>query len=394
MYGGRVSDDIDRRVLSTYLQEYMGDFLFDECQKFYFSRVSFNYELPELGKLENSLNMLETLPLMNSPAVFGLHPNAEIGYYTKATKDMWKGLIRLQPKMTGGGGGVSREDYIISLAKDIKEKVPIANMDVGSYDLLSVRRDLAKKCQGNTPSPCEIVLLQELEQWNSLVLQMISSLQDLRRALTGEIGMSDEMDSLGESLFNGFLPVKWCKLCPNTQKPLGSWMLHFLSRFKQYDAWLTAGKPAVIWLSGLHIPESYLSALVQTSCRSKQWPLDKSTLYTKVTRLTRVEEVEHLESGCYVSGLYLEGAAWSMDESCLVRQEPKVLVTELPILQVIPIEASKLKLQNTFKTPVYVTQERRNAMGIGLVFEADLQVFEHLSHCVLQGVALFLNTDT
>jgi dynein heavy chain len=29
MYGGRVTDDNDRRVLVTYLDEYMGDFLFD-----------------------------------------------------------------------------------------------------------------------------------------------------------------------------------------------------------------------------------------------------------------------------------------------------------------------------------------------------------------------------
>ena len=150
----------------------------------------------------------------------------------------------------------------------------------------------------------------------------------------------------------------------------------------------------VVWLSGLHIPESYLTALVQTTCRLKQWPLDKSTLYTQVTQFTNASDVERLETGCYVSGLYLEGAAWDVQESCLVRQDPKVLVTELPILQVIPIEASKLKMQNTFKTPVYVTQERRNAMGVGLVFEADLQMFEHPSHCVLQGVALCLNTDT
>ena len=77
----------------------------------------------------------------------------------------------------------------------------------------------------------------------------------------------------------------------------------------------------------------------------------------------------------------------------LRRQDPKVLVTELPILQVIPIEASKLKLQNTFKTPVYVTQSRRNAMGVGLVFEADLATDEHSSHWTLQGVALTLNID-
>jgi dynein heavy chain len=57
-------------------------------------------------------------------------------------------------------------------------------------------------------------------------------------------------------------------------------------------------------------------------------------------------------------------------------------VVELPILQVIPVEASRLKLQNTFRTPVYVTQERRNAMGVGLVFEADLGTNDHPSHWV------------
>ena len=63
-------------------------------------------------------------------------------------------------------------------------------------------------------------------------------------------------------------------------------------------------------------------------------------------------------------------------------------------MQVIPIEASKVKLHNTFKTPVYVTQARKNAMGVGLVFEADLATSEHTSHWVLQGVALCLNIDT
>jgi len=223
---------------------------------------------------------------------------------------------------------------------------------------------------------------------------MAGSLIDLQRALVGEIGMSDQLDDLGNSLFNGFIPGMWRKLAPNTQKPLGSWMGQFISRYEQYQSWIDNGEPACIWLSGLHIPESYLTALVQTTCRLRNWPLDKSTLYTVVTRYESALEVPGvLESGCYASGLYLEGASWDTENSCLRRQDPKVLVIQLPIMQVIPIEASKLKLHNTFKTPVYVTQDRRNAMGVGLVFEADLATTEHISHWVLQGVALCLNTD-
>jgi len=45
-------------------------------------------------------------------------------------------------------------------------------------------------------------------------------------------------------------------------------------------------------------------------------------------------------------------------------------------------------------TPVYVTQARRNAMGVGLVFEADLSTGDHPSSWVLQGVSLSLNIDS
>lgn len=42
--------------------------------------------------------MIDELPLVNTPDVFGLHPNAEIGYYTQAVKEIWSHLIELQPQ--------------------------------------------------------------------------------------------------------------------------------------------------------------------------------------------------------------------------------------------------------------------------------------------------------
>ena len=112
----------------------------------------------------------------------------------------------------------------------------------------------------------------------------------------------------------------------------------------------------MIWLSGLHIPESYLTALVQATCRKNGWPLDRSTLYTTVTKYKTAEEVtERAHSGCFVSGLYLEGASWDLEAGCLRRPKPKVLVEELPVLKVIPIEGHRLKLQvnrNVFRCVV------------------------------------------
>lgn len=228
-----------------------------------------------------------------------------------------------------------------------------------------------------------------------LVVAMRSSLKDLQRALAGEIGFSSQLEELSTSLFNGQLPTMWAKLTPPTEKQLAAWIVWFQRRYKQYKDWAERGEPSVMWLSGLHTPETYIAALVQAASRDKGWSLDKTTLYTKLTKITSAAQVaEKPRHGCYISGLYLEGAGWDIQRGVLVRQDPKVLVTELPIVQIVPVEASQLKSSDVFKAPVYVTQARRNAMGAGLVFEADLASDEHPSHWVLQGVSLSLNIDT
>ena len=111
-----------------------------------------------------------------------------------------------------------------------------------------------------------------------------------------------------------------------------------------------------MWLSGLHIPESYLTALVQAACRQKQWALDKSTLFTTVTEYLDASEItEKPEFGCYLSGMYLEGVSWDVENKTLKKQEAKELIYEMPVIKINPVEANKLKLKDSIKVPVYVT---------------------------------------
>jgi len=377
MYGGRVTDNYDRRVLTTYLEEYMGDFLFDENVNFYFSRSGFDYDCPKEGNVQSYVGTIMGLPINQSPSVFGLHPNAEINYFMNSAKENYEGLLAMQTGAGGEGGGMSRDEYIEKTATDIQKTIP---------------KDELKFIKDGVPTPLEVVLMQEIERYEKLVRNMVFQIKDLKRALKGEIGMSQALEDLGTAMFNGQLPTAWAKNAPQTQKPLGSWMDHFMKRYRQYNSWSTVGDPAVFWLSGLHIPESLLSALVQASCRRRGWALDKSTLYTKITKMTDPSEAKtKLLDGTYVEGIYLEGARWDLEKAELARQFPKVLIQVMPLIEVIPVEANKLKLRDELPTPVYITQLRRNAMGVGLVFEANLTTKEHPSIWILQGVAMCLN---
>ena len=57
MYGGRAIDYFDRRVLNTYMNEYMGDFIFDTFQPFhFFEDEDVDYCIPLLKEENLDLN--------------------------------------------------------------------------------------------------------------------------------------------------------------------------------------------------------------------------------------------------------------------------------------------------------------------------------------------------
>jgi len=390
MYGGRVSDDFDRRVLLTYLREYMGDFIFDKS--FRFSQAGgFDYALPQPSDLQSSADMISSIPLTQVPGVFGLHPNAEITYLANAGKDICMSLIAMQTGVESAADATEESDGPAMSARDQM----VWTICSGILKRLAEQPPL--KYASAMLSPTEVVLCQEIERYTKLVDRITLSLVDLKRALKGEIGLSQELDEVGSSLFNGLIPDKWRKIAPESEKPIASWMDHLSRRYAQYALWAREGKaPAVLWISGLHVPESMLSALVQTTCRAKGWALDKSVVFTRVTSyLDRSEVSGPLEFGTYVEGLYLEGADWDVSRGELVTQRPKRLVVPMPVFEIVPLEASDPRLQDPalLPTPVYCTQARRNAMGVGLSFEANLRTTSKKSLWILQGVALFLNTD-
>lgn len=122
---------------------------------------------------------------------------------------------------------MSREEFILNVANDVLNKIPEA------YEIWKVRRDFQL-----TMTPTIVVLLQELERFNKLINAMKRTLQQLKKALAGEIGMDAVLDNVAYSLYNGQLPASWRKLAPDTRKNLGGWMEHFQMRQDQYFNWV------------------------------------------------------------------------------------------------------------------------------------------------------------
>ena len=56
----------------------------------------------------------ENLP-PESPYLYGLHPNAEIGFLTQTSENLFRTVLEMQPRDTSGAGaaGTSREEKVV-----------------------------------------------------------------------------------------------------------------------------------------------------------------------------------------------------------------------------------------------------------------------------------------
>ena len=55
--------------------------------------------------------------------MFGMHPNAEIGYLTLQCETLFDTILSITAGGSGGGGG-SKDDVIMNLITDFKTRAP------------------------------------------------------------------------------------------------------------------------------------------------------------------------------------------------------------------------------------------------------------------------------
>lgn len=119
MYGGRVTDDFDKRLLTTFTAVWFSETLLQPGFEFFKE-----YRVPMTRNLNNYVDYITSLPPSDTPEVFGLHPNADITYQINTAKGILDTILSVQPKEGGGGGGETRESIVYQLADDMLRKLP------------------------------------------------------------------------------------------------------------------------------------------------------------------------------------------------------------------------------------------------------------------------------
>ena len=183
-----------------------------------------------------------------------------------------------------------------TIVDDIMEKCP---------DLFSIK-DLMGKCEELTPYI--VVCLQECERMNILTNEMKRSLKELDLGLRGELTITSEMEDLSNFLYLDQVPPTWAKLAYASLNGLSAWYADLLLRIMELHSWTNEFVlPTSVWLPGFFNPQSFLTAIMQSTARKNELPLDKMCLITEVTKkICKDEFASHPREGTYVHGLFME----------------------------------------------------------------------------------------
>ncbi|XP_052747070.1 dynein axonemal heavy chain 12 [Bicyclus anynana] len=383
-YGGRVTDDWDRRLIVTILDNYVNSGVVND-HNYLFCDLGPQYGLPRRCEYQDYIKHIESVPVNPPPEVFGLHMNAGITRDYSISMALATSLILVEGS-SGGGEGGNTEAIVMHMSSEILSKLP------SSFDI--------EICQKKYPvdynESMNTVLIQEMQRFNKLLHEIKTSLVDVQRAVKGVIVMSPALDLQSSAMLLGKIPANWTKVSYPSLKPLPSYVTDFIERLAMLEDWYTNGKPPTFWLSGFFFTQAFLTGSIQNYARAKKIPIDLLIFDFQVSNVDY--EQTPAEHGVYVHGLFMDGARWDRKSFAIGEQLPKVLNDNMPAIWLYPKLKPEFLEGDRYKCPLYKTLERKGVLATtghssNFVLAFYLPSDKPSAHWIKRSVALLLQLD-
>merc|ERR1711988_1250377 len=355
----------------------------------------------EVCEYEDYIAKAEQLPSLQTPAIFGMDDNADITKDNKEVTGLFESILKTQESSdSGGGGGMSRDEVIAELTKDILTKLP-PNFNIEEVQL---------KYPTLYEESMNTVLTQEMIRYNRLSNVIRPSLQKLLKALKGLVVMSADLEEVATAFFNGQVPPQWLGKSFPSLKPLSGYTADLFERLKFFTKWYEDGAPVNFWFSGFYFPPAFLTGALQNYARRNKIAIDTVDFDFKVFN---EEPTTKPEFGVYIHGLFLEGARWNAQINELDVQHPKQILAPMPTVfcmtqKIVDIidqwgpdvldEGGPPAGDPFYKCRVYKTSARRGVLATtghstNFVFYLRIPTSKPQSYWIKRGTALLCATD-
>lgn len=81
-----------------------------------------------------------------------------------------------------------------------------------------------------------------------------------------------------------------------------------------------------------------MTGIMQNNARKQNLPIDTLSYSFHMMDSEKEEITSKPEDGCYIHGLFIEGARWDKEVHSLVDPLPKELFAKMPVIHLLPVQ--------------------------------------------------------
>eukprot|EP00698_Gefionella_okellyi_P019038 TRINITY_DN5781_c1_g2_i1.p1 TRINITY_DN5781_c1_g2~~TRINITY_DN5781_c1_g2_i1.p1 ORF type:complete len:3148 (-),score=914.00 TRINITY_DN5781_c1_g2_i1:20-9082(-) len=302
IYGGRVDNNNDLRVLATYIAQFFNsDVVAVPGGRAPSKRLYKDIAMPTSANHQDYMKLINTLPSHDSPSLFTLPANIDRVVQRAQSNGVIAQLKQLSAPMVGAGTAFVREEWTDQLR-------PI----VGLWKQLISQTDMLKARPEPIPDgidPVQLFVHKEYRVGWELMRDVNTSLSALLEVAKGAALLTAETQRTHASIVAGTVPDKWADKWDGGPSDVYAFLRSLVPRAIALSQWVQRASSGQllsgpIALSDLLRPETFLNSLRQLTARQMNCAMDTLKLVASWGR-----SIEGASTTVTVMGMLLQGGS-------------------------------------------------------------------------------------
>lgn len=224
IYGGRIDNEIDMRLLRTYLEKFFCVDIFEGKTPVFASITAI-----QAKDTNSSLSLFSKLPDKDTPASFGLCSTADVSVQKMNVLELVSSLKKIKSGSiesvkfdtevwTAGLGNILKVWKVV-----YKQLIDSGIPKISEEDLLA-------------DDPIKSLVLTEIRSSLTNVKRIAEKFKKLLAVLKGEIPLEKDVEDLGSTLLQSKIPDEWENILEDQSSP-SQWLTNYIKKLILMKPW-------------------------------------------------------------------------------------------------------------------------------------------------------------
>ena len=397
IYGGRIDNAFDLRVLRSYLRVFFSDDLVSDGGSGLEVLKDTGLRMPRNADYRSFRAVIDKLPEVDAPFVFSLPDNIERSLQRVTSAAVIRQLRALST-LDAEASKFDREKWRAQLGPVLELWQQLTSSTPGLLNKRVKDRDGPVGAAGGAgKDPVDDFVAMESDLAGDLCTNVDAALAALKKVLFGSGLLTPAIQAAATALLSGAVPSDWTGRWEGGPEKPQAWLRELVRKRISLMKWRTQSTKGSLLsdplvLGDLFNPATFVNALRQQTARKLSTAIDRVRMVTSWEKdQSRSGAMRDCPLPCTLAGLLLQGASFA--GGALQESSPEASeLTPTPNVTIgfVKGDGRDDRDRDAIGVPVYLSPSREE-----FLMEVDMPTGggSAASRWVLSGVALFLTED-